>query len=235
MRLQSRRQRRTLLYMPRKSVIVRTKLAPLPKVQRGYRPGIRGAAKTQTEIDAEQAAKANRLKEPMIVIRPPRENPLKGKPTGRPSPLSPEQRERGLELLRVERPEKSGLDRKANRVLSELIQAIGSEVVDPQTGWTRIAAVIRKLYIDAVSGKTPAAALLFERGWGKVPQPVSVDLQAEVTHIVLSALQAGVSPEEVLADPVLAKMAEDSGLVVDGKFVLPNLGSMPHLGGSGGE
>jgi len=206
--------------MPRKSVIVRTKLAPLPKAQRGYRPGVRGPAKTQADLDAAREAKAARGREQVIVIRQP-DSPLKGKP--RPQPGTPADHARGLELIEAQRHEPRLTDRKANRVLSELIQAIGNEIVDPQTGWTRIAAVIRKLYIDAVSGKTPAAALLFERGWGKVPQPVSVDLQAEVTHIVLSALQAGVSPEEVLADPVLAKMAEDSGLVVDGKFVLPGL------------
>ena len=209
--------------MPRRrSVILRTKLAPLPKIQRGLMPG-RGPARTQADLDAEREAKTTRVKEQIILIRQP-DSPLKGKPTGRPIG-APADHQRGMELIQAERHEPRLTDRKANRVLSELIQAIGSEVVDPATGWTRIAAVIRKLYIDAVSGKTPAAALLFERGWGKVPQPVSVDLQAEVTHIVLSALQAGVSPEEVLADPVLAKMAEDSGLVVDGKFVLPHLGS----------
>jgi hypothetical protein len=208
-----------------KSVVVKTKLAPLPKVQRSFAgPRKRGPAKTQADLDTEKLAKSTRERQTIIQIREPRPGP---KHVGYQGPVAAQQR--GLELMQAEIHQPRLTDRKANRILSELIQAIGSEVVDPQTGWTRIAAVIRKLYIDAVSGKTPAAALLFERGWGKVPQPVSVDLQAEVTHIVLSALQAGVPPEDVLADPVLSKMAEDSGLVVDGKFVLPN------LGGSRGE
>ncbi|HEY4723942.1 MAG TPA: DUF5681 domain-containing protein [Anaerolineae bacterium] len=58
--------------------------------------------------------------------------------------------------------------------LAQHVRDIGSEVVDAATNWTRLDAVLRRLYNDAMDGKAPAADILLERGWGKVIQPIDV-------------------------------------------------------------
>lgn len=106
---------------------------------------------------------------------------------------------------------------KLNRILQDLIQEVGRETIDPVKGWTRIEAVVRRVYADAMSGKTPAQALLFERGWGRVPQPLKVDFQTELKQVVEDS---GLTAEEIAADPLLSQLI--SGEVVEGEFKSAN-------------
>jgi hypothetical protein len=73
------------------------------------------------------------------------------------------------------------------------------------------------MYADAISGKTAAQELIFERGWGKVSAPVQIDLKAEFTQIVK---ESGLKWDEVLRDPILASIARSAGVeVVEGHAV----------------
>lgn len=101
---------------------------------------------------------------------------------------------------------------KLAKQLSDLIREIGDETIDSQKGWTRIEAVVRRLYSDALSGKTPAQALLFERGWGRVPTPVQLDLRAEVSKLIETT---GLTAEELDGDPILKELI---GNVVEGSY-----------------
>jgi hypothetical protein len=107
--------------------------------------------------------------------------------------------------------------------LAEHIRTIGEEEIegiDPKTGevikWRRIDAVVRRVYADALGGKSAAQELIFERGWGKVPTPVQIDLKTEVIQIIQ---QTGLSLQEAAKDPILGAIAESAGIIVDGKFV----------------
>ena len=113
--------------------------------------------------------------------------------------------------------------------LGEHIRAVGDEILeiaDPLTGqivkWRRIDAVLRRLYAEAMGGKVGAAELLFERGWGKVPTPVHVDLKAEVTQLMQGT---GLTWREAMQDPILSQIILASGLVVDGQVQAPPLPS----------
>ena len=83
--------------------------------------------------------------------------------------------------------------------LAQHVRDIGSEVIDAATGWTRLDAMIRRLFADAMGGKTQAAEIILERGWGKVMQPVEVDWRVE-------AVQAGVTEDQ--ANAIYAAMVE---------------------------
>lgn len=99
--------------------------------------------------------------------------------------------------------------------IGQMIREIGGEVVDPATGWTRVEAMIRRLYVDAINGKQASAEVLLERGWGKVPAPVQIDLKAEFTAILSSA---GLSLEEAMSDPILLQIGKEAG-VIEGDYV----------------
>lgn len=106
--------------------------------------------------------------------------------------------------------------------LANHVRAIGQEEIEvrgpdgqPQK-WTRIDAVVRRMYADAIGGKTAAQELIFERGWGKVAAPVQIDLKAEFTQIVR---ESGLRWEEVLKDPILAAIAKSAGVeVIEGQI-----------------
>jgi hypothetical protein len=95
------------------------------------------------------------------------------------------------------------------RLLARLIQDVGDEVVDPKLGWSRLEALVRRLYNDAIAGHVSSAELLLNRGWGKVPTPVEIDVSGEVRQLVL---QAGVSWDQIAKDPVLKSLLESSGV-----------------------
>lgn len=145
---------------------------PPPKVVRGIRPGVRGPAKTEEERAQEYNAA--------------RERQLEALARGR---------------LNVKSVGAIGTSRSREaHQLQELIQQIGSEQIDPQTGWTRIEAVVRKVYAEAMHGKINAMELLFNRGWGRVPMPVKINIQAELSKALA---ESGLSNEEAQADPLL--------------------------------
>ena len=98
------------------------------------------------------------------------------------------------------------------KVLADLIRQLGEEVIDPTTGWTRVVSVIKRLYLNAMAGDTRAAALLFERGWGKVPAPVQMNVRAELIHVIT---ESGLTLTEAWQDPTLRDLLEAQGLHVD--------------------
>lgn len=162
------------------------------KPVRGIRPGVRGPNKHADEILQEK------LKQTPIVIRS----------SAEPKPRTPAQIAANAYLT----PWKPGEDHdrspsprthKLNRQLQGLIQEIGKEIISEETGWTRLEVVVRKLYTDAMSGKTAAVALLFERGWGRVPTPVQVDMRSEVLGLLE---ETGLTQAELQGDPVLREL-----------------------------
>ena len=61
------------------------------------------------------------------------------------------------------------------KTLAEAVRMVGEEK-DEETGRTLLQAVIRRLFKDARGkGGERAAALLFERGFGKVTQPMDIE------------------------------------------------------------
>lgn len=171
------------------------KRAPLPKKQRGFQKGKRGPAIRQAELDERAYLKTNG---PIII-------------TERPSPgfMGTPQPNRTGTII----PTVNSRNNRLNRILQDLIQEIGREVVSPQQGWTRIEAVVRRLYADAMAGKTPATSLLLERGWGRVPQPLKVDFQTELKQVVEDA---GLTPDEIANDPLLSQLI--AGPVIDAEY-----------------
>jgi hypothetical protein len=100
--------------------------------------------------------------------------------------------------------------------LANHVRLIGQEEIEVNgkngvEKWTRIDAVVRRMYADAIGGKTAAQELIFERGWGKVAAPVQIDLKAEFTQIVRDS---GLKWEEVLQDPILGAIAKSAGVEV---------------------
>lgn len=177
--------------------------APLPKVQRGFQKGKRGPNVSQAEIDERAAA---RDKQPIIIQTVAQPGNGKKFDGHRPSETGvPPQRSLVTQTQQL------------NRQLQNMIQEIGKEVVDPQKGWTRIEAAIRRLYVDAIGGKTAAQALLFERGWGRVVQPVKVDFQTELKQLVA---ESGLTSDEIASDPLLSQLMP--GDVIEGEFVSGN-------------
>lgn len=92
-----------------------------------------------------------------------------------------------------------------NRALAQMVREIGEEVLDEVTGMTRIQALIRTIYADGIAGKTDAAKVILERGWGKVPTPVKIDLRSEIEALLE---EAGLTLTEASADPVLGQVLE---------------------------
>lgn len=169
--------------------------APIPKIQRGFQKGKRGPALKQDELDERKLLKTNG---PIIIEA--RSVP------GNPNLHNPN-------AATAFTPTATSRSTRLNRILQDLIQEIGREVVSPQQGWTRIEAVVRRLYADAMAGKTPATSLLLERGWGRVPQPLKVDFQTELKQVVEDA---GLTQEEIANDPLLSQLI--TGPVVEGEF-----------------
>lgn len=108
--------------------------------------------------------------------------------------------------------------RSLNALLSSMIREIGNEPIEglgrdgKPIGWTRLEGVVRALYADAMSGKTAAAELLLERGWGKIPTPVEVDVRTQVQQMVV---EMQLDQDTILNDPMLRELLEQSGIPVN--------------------
>ena len=98
------------------------------------------------------------------------------------------------------------------RTLAQLVRDVGEEIVDHGRGWTRLEAMIRRLYADALGGKNHAAELLLDRGWGRVPLPVQLDASAELTRLLV---QHGLTSQDVAADPLARELFALAGVVID--------------------
>lgn len=145
--------------------------------------------------------------EPVVVVTPPRNN------------LAAYNAKVKAGLLPPNPPPPRPAASRASKDLQRIIQQIGNEEVDPQTGWTRIVAIIRQLYLKALKGDLRAMALLFERGWGKAVVPVTVDVHAELREL---RVQMNLSDADIQADPVLREIfSEDEFGNVD-RPVLPD-------------
>jgi len=102
--------------------------------------------------------------------------------------------------------------RKFNATIAAMIREIGNEPVEGSPGWTRIEAVIRSTFIDAMSGNNGARELLLERGWGKVPTPVEVDIRNSFLTV---SRDMGLTRDDIESDPVLATLAQQNGVVIE--------------------
>ena len=96
--------------------------------------------------------------------------------------------------------------------IGQHVRDIGDEVIDERTQWTRIDAVIRRLYADAISGKHQHAEIILERGWGKVPQPVQLDVTEELRRLMQ---EANLTPTDIATDPALSMLFGMAGVKVD--------------------
>lgn len=104
--------------------------------------------------------------------------------------------------------------RKIN--LAAMVRKIAYETVDPSSLETRIEAAIRGMFTEA--RKNPAAFReITERGWGRVPVPVTVTLVG--AGLIEHARNLGLKPEHVAADPTLLALFHDGGVdVIEGEF-----------------
>lgn len=153
----------------------------LAQPPRGIIPGKRGPNKTPEEREAERQRKLLDFKKHRKeIIAPGAVMKIGG-------PRSPEAKE-----------------------LQNLIQQIGAEEIDPIKGWNRLEMVVRKLYLEAAQGKIAAMELLFNRGWGRVPMPVKMSIQAQL-HEALDA--SGLTKEEAQEDPLLRFLLGDEHMV----------------------
>jgi len=143
--------------------------------------------------------------------------------------LPPEKRDEIVGDLIVKKAKETGYKQRTDkRVLANLIRDIGEEVIDPNLGWTRVEALIRRLYNEAMAGKIQAAELLLDRGWGKVPTPVDVDISGEVRKLTINA---GLTWDVISADPLLRQLIELSGVTPDEAVLLE--GEYAELGSAG--
>lgn len=96
--------------------------------------------------------------------------------------------------------------------LAEIIRRI-SEETDESEQITRLEVAVRRLFKDAKNGRHGATALLFDRGWGKVPLVVE-----SWQDKWIGALKAGeVTPEiveEILGDDLAHQLFVAAGINV---------------------
>ena len=143
--------------------------------------------------------------------------------------LTPEKRDEVLGEVIIQKAKVAGYGRRTDkRVLANMIRDIGEEVIDPKLGWTRVEALIRRLYNEAMAGKIQAAELLLDRGWGKIPTPVDVDISGEVRKLTINA---GISWDVISSDPLLKQLIELSGVTPDEAVLLE--GEYAELGSAG--
>lgn len=96
------------------------------------------------------------------------------------------------------------------RILGELIRSIGAETIDPRTGWTRVEVLVRSLYAKAMSGDVAAAREILDRGWGRVPTPVELDLTGQMQQLIN---ESGLSTQDVAKDPLLSMLFSLTGVL----------------------
>ncbi len=102
-------------------------------------------------------------------------------------------------------PEENALT--VGRSLAEMVRRVAQETADDESGETRLEQLVRALFAQAASGKAPAAALLLERGWGKTPPALDLDLREQL-------LQRAKELEiDWHTDPVLASIFDAAGIV----------------------
>lgn len=98
--------------------------------------------------------------------------------------------------------------------LSERIRVIGEEETAVGSEETRLDRAVRALYRSAGKGEASSARLLFERGWGNVP---NVNVNAD--QLTTDALQAmlgelGLTVEQASEDPLLNSLFRALGVPV---------------------
>lgn len=107
------------------------------------------------------------------------------------------------------------------RLIAERIRVLADEVIgEGGNKTTRLDALLRRLFAEAIGGKISAAELLLDRGYGRVPATVELDIQSEVRQIVM---QSGVPLSVLKDDPymrMLLEAADSEDLFVEGEVRL---------------
>lgn len=100
-----------------------------------------------------------------------------------------------------------------NKSLGQLVRDVGEEPVDPKApeSVSRLQASIRGLFEQAKRGNANAAKLLFDRGWGPLPE-VKVDLGKELLDTME---ELGLSYADVASDPLTVELFRLAGVDVD--------------------
>ena len=112
-------------------------------------------------------------------------------------------------------PRKAGLSRAD---LARLFRQIGEEIHEGTEDMPRVEALIREIYRDAFTGDKDARQTVFERGWGKVPTPVEVDVRG---HIQDTIETSGVPIDVIARDPLARSLAESAGYVFSSPTAIP--------------
>jgi hypothetical protein len=86
-----------------------------------------------------------------------------------------------------------------------MVRRVAQEVADDESGETRLEQLVRALFAQAASGKTQPAALLLERGWGKPPPALDLDLREQLLK------RAKELEIDWQSDPVLAAIFDAAG------------------------
>lgn len=92
---------------------------------------------------------------------------------------------RGLPFTGKNDPRRNNKGRGKGFNLADLIKRVGNEI-DPETRLTMVKAVVLGQYRAARNGDSAAAKLLFERGWGKVVQPVEQSGELTIKNRTIS-------------------------------------------------
>lgn len=117
----------------------------------------------------------------------------------------------------IGKPFTSGYDARRNTqgrpslgyAFAGYIRDIGDEVVDRKSKQTRLEKVIRRLYDDAATGKTQAAALLFERGWGRLRPDSELDEWTFIDDCIAAKRQIEESGTDWQSDPYLSQLMSE--------------------------
>ncbi len=126
----------------------------------------------------------------------------------------------------IGRPFTSGYDARRNTngrpslgyAFAGYVRNIGDEVVDRKSKLTRLEKVIRRLYDDAAAGKTQAAALLFERGWGRLRPDSELDEWQLIDDCLAAKQQLEESGADWQSDPYLSRLMSELDERIEAKL-----------------
>lgn len=93
--------------------------------------------------------------------------------------------------------------------LANLIRTIGEEKVNGDM--TRVEAMIRQIYQDAIEGSESARNMLMDRGWGTLVQKTqSLNLSTQLPNL---AKEMNIDEQTIRADPLLLAVFTASGVI----------------------
>ncbi len=104
--------------------------------------------------------------------------------------------------------------------LADAVRRVGGEAAGDEDEQTRLEQLVRALFAQAANGKIQAAALLLERGWGKPPPALDLNLREQLLK------RAKELEIDWPTDPVLAAIFDAAG-IVDAGGATPATGARP--------